>query len=150
MNSVYEQCPKSDSGTVLSPNWPSAPCAQPQLSLRAQAAHRPCARGRVIACLAPCRRCPVGRIAAHRRRVAGPAAVSWLCAARTPVRCAAHKRPYCGHRAPCRGLASRPCRDIVACPALAPCHNISRCIAIQLSTASFPAIQPKPFKQLQS
>ena len=63
---------------------------------------------------------------------------------------AAHKRSYPGRRAPCRGLASQPCRDTTACPALTPCHNTPRCIAIQFSTASFPAIQPKPFKQLQS
>ena len=121
-------------------------------------APRPRTRGRVAACPAPCRGCPAGRITAHRRRVAGPAAVSWPCAAHAPLRAvsrasqriAVRKRSYRGHRAPCRGLASRPYRDTAAYPALAPCHNTPRCIVIQFSTASFPAIQPKPFKQLQS
>ena len=117
-------------------------------------AHRPCARGRVVACPAPCRGCPAGRIAAHRRRVIGPTAVSWPCAARTPLsgvprasqRIAARKRSYRGRRAPCRDLASWPCRDTAACLALAPCQNTPRCIAIQFLTASFPAIQFVAYK----
>ena len=50
-------------------NCPSAPCAQPQLSLRAQATLRPCVRGRVVTSPTPCRR-------PWPSRVAGQAAVS--------------------------------------------------------------------------
>ena len=118
MNSVHEQCPKSDSETVLSPKtcW-----VHQVLSLLAQLAH-PGARRRAQAraCLA----------------------VSW---ALRPC-CGSGPRPCRRRRAPCRGyrpqvvvswaqgyrvVAWPPGRVAtqLPTPALAPCHNTPRCIA---------------------
>ena len=76
-----------------------------QLSLHVQVVPRPSARGRVAACPTPCRGCPTGGIAAHRRRVASPRA-------RPCTMC-----PPC--RAPARPTPARPvpARPAPACPA---------------------------------
>ena len=106
-------------------NWPSAPCAQPQLSLRAQAAPRPCARGLVAACPASCRGCLADRIAAHRRRVA---------AQRAPLR----PSPLCASacKPPPARLVPHACAPLRPMPA--PCRRCSGCIAIQ------PCLSPSP------
>ena len=103
MNSVHEQCPNSDSETVLSQNWLSVQCAQPQPSLRAQAAPRPRAYGRVVAAQL----------------------VVWWVQCQVPE--------------PCRGLASRPCRDTAACPVPPLGHNTLQCIAIHSTSQASPS-----------
>ena len=127
MNSVHEQCLFSDSETVLSQNWPRAPCAQPQLSLRAQAA-----------CAWPCRGqpsalswsrpwpCRSPRSAVSQALVA----VSWPQAPFRERAGALSQRVVPCAWLPCPRLAVLYC-DTVQSHSLASCHNTPRCIATQ-------------------
>ena len=117
MNSVHEQCPKSDSETVLSPKtgWvyqvPS-PASTPRCAQALPGA-------RVAVSWRPQRRVAVHRLPCRKPQPA--VAVSWPCAARPAW--------------PCRGLAVLYCDT--AQPCLAPfSHNTPECIAILTSSAT--------------
>ena len=114
MNQVHEQCPKIDSGTVLSPKQirSSAQCA-PHPSLHAQAAPRPRAHGRVVGAAAVLWPWPPAVSQ-------GVMTVSWPSAARQ------------------RHVAARvlaPCRKTLPCWPGSLCHDTKPGLAIQFPTS---------------
>ena len=119
MNSVHEQCPNSDSETVLSQKLGqvhhvhshSSACAH---RLRPGRAH--------VAVSQP----KVGRIAGLGCRIVGAGAVSQRVVPRAWLPCPGFAVLYCNTAQPF---------------SLAPCHNTPRCIAIQRPTKPAPQSQ---------